>query len=440
MKKFLSFAICVVICLSAVISCSGKNGGSYNIVFDDGVQQVQRRCENGVVIEIPEPTARVGYDVVWEKMSFGDIRANTTVKAIYTPRTYSVTIDLKGGTFDVEADETFSVTFDGDYTLPSVSKDGFYFDGWSYGDRKIASSGKWNIAADVTVSANWSENPPVEVTVTFDLNGGEFVLANTPSIAKFTVGQSYTLPLATKSGYYFVSWKNGDEYLAAGGVWTIETDVTLVAEYGENLKVIFKQDGYADVVREVYPGQSLTSIPTPQPIKGYDVEWSVKDFKNITESTTVTIVKSPKTYIVKFKYQDKTETTSIKYDESFKFPIDTVAWKREGEMENLSGTITYEYDDNVTFVPVDYTVTIVIPSGYDMPTFSKTSFSCQGLTNIVPLFNKLYTNNYQDTYVVNGFTVDGDESATVYKEGDEFIITDNLVIRVRLLMQWTPNY
>lgn len=440
MKKILSVAICVVICLSAVVSCSGSRGRSYNIVFDDGVQQVQRRCESGVVLNIPEPTARVGYDVVWEKMSFGDIRSNTTVKAIYTPKDYSVTLDLDGGAFDFDADETFIVKFDSAYTLPSVSKNGFYFDGWSYGDRKIASSGKWNIAADVTLRANWSENPPVEVTVTFDLNGGEFVNADTSSTARYTVGQYYSLPSATKSGYYFVSWKNGDEYLVNEGTWTIETDVTLVAEYGEKIKVIFKQDGYDDVVREVVPGQSLTSVPTPKPVKGYDVAWNVTNFKNITESMTVTVVKSPKEYTATFKYQDQIDTMRVEYGASFKFPIETIAWKREGAMENLSGTVAYEYDDNVTFVPVDYTVTIIIPTGYDMPTFSKNEFSCQGLTNIVPHFNKLYKNTTQDTYTVKGFTVEGDNSGKTYQENDEFIITEDIIIMVRLLMQWTPNY
>ena len=64
------------------------------------------------------------------------------------------------------------------------------------------------------------------------------------------------------------------------------------------VKVTFKQDGQADVVKTLKQGETLTDVPTPAQKMGYLVEWDTADFTNITEDMTVTAVETAKTYTI----------------------------------------------------------------------------------------------------------------------------------------------
>lgn len=64
--------------------------------------------------------------------------------------------------------------------------------------------------------------------------------------------------------------------------------------------VTFKQEGAEDIVKTVEEGEALTDIPTPNQIVGYNVEWSVTDFSNITENMTVNAVPTAKKYKITY--------------------------------------------------------------------------------------------------------------------------------------------
>ena len=51
-------------------------------------------------------------------------------------------------------------------------------------------------------------------------------------------------------------------------------------------EVVFKQDGFDDIVKTVSAGETLTDIPTPVQTgeTGYTVVWDRTDFSNITEN------------------------------------------------------------------------------------------------------------------------------------------------------------
>ena len=54
--------------------------------------------------------------------------------------------------------------------------------------------------------------------------------------------------------------------------------------------VTFKQEGFDDVVKTVKHGESLTDIPVPQTIDGYNITWSRANFDNITENIIVNAI------------------------------------------------------------------------------------------------------------------------------------------------------
>ena len=41
------------------------------------------------------------------------------------------------------------------YTLPVPVKDGYVFDGWYYGEKKVELSGTWSFSEYVAVTAHW---------------------------------------------------------------------------------------------------------------------------------------------------------------------------------------------------------------------------------------------------------------------------------------------
>ena len=74
--------------------------------------------------------------------------------------------------------------------------------------------------------------------------------------------------------------------------------------------VTFKQDGVADVTREVLDLADLTDIPTPQHADGYKFTWNRTDFTSITEDITVTANKTVITYTIEYVVYDGVNSES----------------------------------------------------------------------------------------------------------------------------------
>ena len=66
-------------------------------------------------------------------------------------------------------------------------------------------------------------------TVTFDANGG--TMPNNATTMEVTMGENYSLPIPTKTGFDFDGWKNQEQSVADSGTWSIESNVTLKASW-----------------------------------------------------------------------------------------------------------------------------------------------------------------------------------------------------------------
>ncbi len=77
--------------------------------------------------------------------------------------------------------------------------------------------------------------PATMYTVHFTLNGGTFVPNDdfTAEIVEIAAG-TYTLPSATKAGYDFTGWNDGDQTYAAGDEYTVSADVDFTAQWTES--------------------------------------------------------------------------------------------------------------------------------------------------------------------------------------------------------------
>lgn len=90
------------------------------------------------------------------------------------------------------------------------------------------------------------------------------------------------------------------------------------------VKIIFRQDGFSDVVRNIPYGQDVTGIPTPQPVTGYDVSWENKNLSSVTQDTIVHAVLTPKEYTVTLDPNGgycSQSTVKFKYGFAFSLPV-----------------------------------------------------------------------------------------------------------------------
>ena len=98
------------------------------------------------------------------------------------------------------------------------------------------------LTGDVTISitAAPEASTATEYTVTYDVNGGDALTSSTVQVA---VGDSVTLPTATRDGYTFLGWQpeGSTELLAAGAAYTPTTNVTLTAQWAQNVTVTYSQ-------------------------------------------------------------------------------------------------------------------------------------------------------------------------------------------------------
>ena len=144
------------------------------------------------------------------------------------PSTYKITFDSDGGSSVVaivaEAGAEIAAPTD-------PTKEGFVFAGWYLGEVKY----EFSVMPDTNIElkAKWEEEKqpepdPILYTIIFDVNGGDTLIE-----ASITApaGSALTLPLASKEGFNFLGWYNGEVKFEE--VTMPEANITLVAKWEE---------------------------------------------------------------------------------------------------------------------------------------------------------------------------------------------------------------
>ena len=115
-----------------------------------------------------------------------------------------------------------TITFDSEYSLPTLERTGYTFKGWEH-NGKLVTANKWNIAENATLTAKWEVN---KYTVTLNANGGTVAQ---PTV-EVTYGEEFTLPVATNEYGAFIGWFYGETQItdSQGNSlenWTYLTDI-----------------------------------------------------------------------------------------------------------------------------------------------------------------------------------------------------------------------
>lgn len=244
-----AFALCFM--FSGCDSILGASSGliRYTITFkQSGCKDIVKTVNGGgALAEIPMPADKTGYTITWDKMDFTNIKEDIIVNAVETANTYTITYDANGGMMDSITQE---VTFDSDTTLAVPQWQGYIFLCWYY-DGGAVVDGKWTIANDITLVAQW-QDVREGYTISFVQAGCQ--------VKVFTVkeGESLTeIPApALKTGHTVV-WDRTD-------FTNIQQNITVTAiETPKTYTVSFNANGGADLSQcTVVYGQEYT-LPTP---------------------------------------------------------------------------------------------------------------------------------------------------------------------------------
>ncbi|MBO5925669.1 MAG: InlB B-repeat-containing protein, partial [Clostridia bacterium] len=156
------------------------------------------------------------------------------------------------------------LTMTEDIVIPTPVKTGYNFVGWKVNDAEDTVD-SYTIASgstgDVSLVAVWTA---ATYTITYDPNGGT-VSSATQSVV---YGEPYSLLIPTHSDptKEFWRWEIEGTGVATSGVWKIDGDVTLVAEY-KNVQLAVGTDGRTQAIWEgvygnagyvIYAGNSTT--------------------------------------------------------------------------------------------------------------------------------------------------------------------------------------
>lgn len=197
-----------------ILVTNGNDVNSYPfVVRRRPIYTVTYRTNNGSYITsqrveedscAPEFTpTRAGYTFkAWNYDFTQPIVGDTTITASFDVITYNIEYDLVGGEFEGEYVKTYTVETP-TFSLATPVKRGYTFLGWYDGDKKVEIITR-NSIGDRSFAAKWGATP---YSITYNLGGGTNA-TNNPTT--YTVEQTITLSDASRDGYRFVGWKEGN--------------------------------------------------------------------------------------------------------------------------------------------------------------------------------------------------------------------------------------
>ena len=187
------------------------------------------------------------------KGTTGDIES---LRALWKAVVYGITYDYAGGAEVADAPASFTV--EDEVALPTPSRDGYEFAGWTVNGEAIEKI-EVGTVGDVVLVATWT---PVTYAITYDYAGGSEV-ADAP--VSFTVEDEVVLPTPSREHYEFAGWAVNGEVIEKIAVGTVG-DVALVATWtAVEYAITFDYAGGDEVADapKSYTVEDEVVLPTP---------------------------------------------------------------------------------------------------------------------------------------------------------------------------------
>lgn len=246
-----------------------------------------------------------------------EITQNMSVYAKFTPNDYKITVNLAGGTYSDSSYATIDVVYGESYVINVPTKLGYTFTGFTVDGIAFATSGTYNRASNVNVTANYTQD---KYTVTFKNVDGDAEIGTQSNVL---YGGKVTAPTVTAGykikGVYTDSSKQTEFNLATG---TITGNTTLYVELEPQTYIITVNNAQTGYVNPTVKYKGQYSIPTPNRGSGYEfvkfidesgAEFAASGTYEFTKDITVTAIWNTIYYQISFMDGDN-EITNIRIE------------------------------------------------------------------------------------------------------------------------------
>ena len=237
------------------------------------------------------------------------------VPVVKTTVDYTITFDGNGGQWHMDPVTVEEGTV---YELPGssfIAPEGKEFDGWLVNRQKKNPGDKITVTSDLTVTAQWRNKAPEQVTVSFSPGEGSGTMAD----QKVNVGSNYQLPangFTAPDGKEFDAWSVNGERKNPGDSITVNADTTITALWKDKAPTNFKV-----IVQNPQEGGTITAEPTSAPA-GTEIKLTVKPNENY-EIESVTMNGKALTAAADGKYSFRMPAGDVTVSATFKKIDDT---------------------------------------------------------------------------------------------------------------------
>ena len=195
--------------------------------------------------------------------------------------------------------ETKKIEYNDEMVLPTLTKKGYRFLGWSLNGKSLVSSKSIVITDNVCLYAKWT---PVTYKINYQVNGGR--VSGNPTVYNITSKTIY-LKNPTRVGYVFGGWYSDAKYrtrvtqIKAGSVG----NRTLYAKW---IKVVKPGSVRLKSVKNNAKSKIYISYQGIKGVSGYEIVYSTnnrftKSSTKYTSSTTISGLKKGKIYYIKVR-------------------------------------------------------------------------------------------------------------------------------------------
>ncbi|MDE6656594.1 MAG: leucine-rich repeat protein [Anaeroplasmataceae bacterium] len=193
---------------------------------------------------------------------------DTVLETTPTPQAYTITFDGNGA--DYLSREESIVSYMNSFQLPTVTREGYTFKGWYYGEEYLGgtyTTVQWNIPSNATLVAKWEV-----LQERLSLRSDTFAAGTASGGGLFDYGTKAKVTATLNSGYAFLGWytdNSKNEFLSNELEYEVEVKgVNLVARYQKfNLTATAN---YGDVIvpDKGVVGQPIVLRPATQSLQG----------------------------------------------------------------------------------------------------------------------------------------------------------------------------
>ena len=261
-----------------------------------------------------EITQRPGYTAAWYKgdvvWNFDDpVNFDTTLEVKYTPIVYNISYELGIGTLSEPNPSTYTIE-SGDITLNNPTAPDYYtFLGWSGTDLDGNNNENVTIVSGSIGNREYTANfAPIKYSITYELNGGENSSRNPSS---YNIESSIRLADASKEGYDFLGWAEGDT-IAPGE----HGDKTFTAQFEiKHYNVTVNYEGGEVFNDTIDHGSDFPTLNIPEVAPGYERKYynngnEYDITQPVTSDLDITVVDEIIRYTITYVMDGHTNSTN----------------------------------------------------------------------------------------------------------------------------------